>query len=1674
MPFVVYEQENEGANRSPVPFADYGQDSPALVVAAALAIPVARFEQLRFDSRPCTLRMKSATPLYLDTKRVPLMPHTNKSLLLFFCLNISFSLQAQSQLPARAAPAKVVIFCAPAVEATTRGHLQNAWLAAVMSRYLPRRLEPIEGIAVLEPRDLGESGGLFSGFGQNYDESRLFDAAISHGATHAIVHTYDFEGKEKRLTCLLEVLNLADRTVVYTIDESFPIARAGAVLDKHIFDIMNVLNVSVDPTTQKSLKRNLIAATGKTLKALGQAIESTRTNEDTAKVLDKFRKVCRKDERLSLAYLEAGTLALNSRNYAEAAQFFYHVVTRNGLSYPALYVACCTSFMKAGNPDMAERILDFAREAGWDTPELAVERARVYEADNDQDRALPAYRTVLGLLPNNPFALAYLARYCNSDGKPDSALLLSDRLVGQSGFAGPAALERGKALYAKGDFARAAKSLEQAATLLPDAPLPHLYLASIYDKDGQFDQAAKSYEKALVTMPNDIDVLLKTTTALKRSGQPEHALEILKKSASQFYNTKTVTIETGLLEFALGDTASARLHLETCIHSTPPDGRVLLTMGAIYAAAGETDKALAVYDKAIAVVPDADGAQVALAGLYLAKGQADRAAQILAQVKPTEPPQRNLCRLLGDIAFLRGELDRADNYYVKERTTHGVTTHLQKRIAVIAFKKGDLSRAQLESDKLIESAPSDPAGYYQRAIIAMRRKQINDVTTYLAQAELLGEPDSGVYSELGSGFAAAGNYDRAIDAYRKEIKTFSGNQDALKGLAEAYLKTGNDTLAAKTFVRLYETDSRQHSHSLALAGDLYYKKGNLSRAEAIYLRFIKNGHSDDTVRVHAARIAFDRGDFAAALALLEPLKPSLNSTSAVIRIAAFSYGALKQYDKALPFVRKLAAANTRSRDITELAALTYDAAGRLQSACKMYSRYLAFGKTDKSADYAFRLAELYEKRNLGKYALPQYQKNIVAYPHDFRNYTQLSRIYLARKQSTKAAQVLIKAATMKSVPPELLLELAHLERKRGKKASSEKAYLTYLSRLPNDSSAWHELARLYYTSKRYRRAIHPLSESARLMPERVEIWYELGDACIRADSTALAAAPLQRALKKDPENIRVANRLQDCYQMLADTTRLISIVETRTNLEPDNFDLVKQLGELYLATGQVDRGITVLENASRLKPSDTGIHIALANLYRAKNDAPRRLAHLDAALGYAPRNVSLHFEKAQFLLESGRQEQAELSLKKAIELKPAFPEALFLYGILLKSQNSLNKALVRFRGAVRYAPRNPRYQRELAICSQATGNPKTAVRAIGTALSLAPKDPETIRWAGLIYARTGYSARADSLLEKSLALDNNCPACHEALGRIAFAKGNLDRAIAHLQKAVGTDHNNDSALVLLGNAFLRSGDTRSASAAFEKAFAANPHNSEALYRICATRIEQGNIEQASQVLDNNKKLASSGWIHLAQARVNEAKGNSSAAVISYGAALKFIPGNADAHVGLGRSFLAQKKYRSAYTSFAKAVSVDPSNADALVGRGEAYFGLGKLSSAAADFMKAAAIQPRHERAYYLAGVSYNRLKQYSNAVGALRRAVVYHDKSAPIHYQLAVGLAGALLYKEAVDNYEKAAKLDEKEYGVTGYRSAGDIAHNKLKDNRAAKKYYSKFLDAGGKDTKIKKLVETL
>lgn len=1578
-------------------------------------------------------------------------------------------------LAAHAAPSKTgktALLIARPVEASAMGAVANAWFSALTESYYRLRYQPLDEVEILPSDKLEKAITGFANYGRAVAQNDLLSAAKSMGASHILSHNYEVTPKDGSTYYYLEVVSVADNQVVATFEKNFPLGEFGKALDEAIAAVNPKMGIKPSGAAEKAMKSPIVSADPKNLQALGIAIFEAQDVEP-AKAAQEFVKVTSRDPKMGLAHYEAAMRFAAIGDNAQAAQMLDNFSVQCNVAYASLYAMTSKYYRQNNSIERALYVLNKAEKEGLTTLGLALEKAQILEKSGKVAEAQAAYQKVLTIEPNQPDALILTARRDRLDKRYPEAIAKAEKLIKLGKFTNEALREKGLSLAAQKQFQQAEAVLLEAAKQSADDPDINLALGEIYSGAKKYVEAAQRYEKALKGMPNNLEVLLSIARAYSAAKRPQDALAVLIKNQQNFYASKEVVREMGLLEYEVKDTANARKHLEATITLSPPNGRSYLALGNIYAAFGDASRAIPMYEKAEELVEDKLEPQVALAKLHVQSKNLDKAMPYVNKVLSVKADYPGLGRVKGDVLFGRGDWQGALDAYLNERKLSGADAYLQKQISISYYNGNNPANAELGFKKLIEIDPKNAEGYYYLAVISLKLGKLPEVRTYLSQADILGKSDPALYASLAKAYTEKNQPDLAAEAYVSSLKGNPKNQDSWLGLAAVYEKAKKDSLAADAWYKAYQLAPDKNSAMLARAGHILYKANILKLARQYYTEFLSKKFADPTVNLNNGRMAYAEKNWNDVIAMLATMAEPAASETEVLRMLAEAYANTNKTTEALLTSEKLANKNPKDPAAVEMAALAYDKAGDLKKAASMYQRYLALPKSGKHQEYAYRVGQILEQAKQAPMAIEQYQKNTTEYPADWRNHERLGALLKEAGRYSDITKSLAGSSAKPDAPPTLSLLLAQAYVKVGQPQLAAPAYERYLAKSASDSAAWLELGTIYYSQKAFEKAISPLSKASVLMPKNTDVLLKLGMSFFQTKRLLEAADPLGRALAAGSKDAAVLQALSDCYRSLKDTSNLVEVLQLRIINESSNYEIANELGSMLMARGELDKAISALEAAARVKPTEVGLHMQLAGLYAKKSDAKMQGLHINAAYSYAPNNAEVTFAKAQYHLLTGQPAEARTYLVKTIEIDGKNTRALSMYGSMLKGDKKYREAFEQYNAASKLEPNNVEFMLEMGQCAYLTGKNTVALKVVARALEIEPGNPKVLVWAGVFNLKEANDDKALEYLMQAQQLDKNCAMCDEYLGQIYLTKGNFSKAVDHLDAAAKRSAGNDNVLVKLARALSLSGQGERAIELCNKALAINAQNDEALYLLCAVSIERGQVGNAEATLMRSKGSRTSGWIYLAQGRIAEARGDLSSAMSSYKLAARVLPSNSDMQMGLGRVLLAQKKYDEAIEAFGVASGLEPNNPQVFVGMGQAYAGQKDFASAKEYFKEALRVAPGDEMAHYMIAQTAAKQGETMEAITAARQGIAQAPRSGKLNLLLGELLSGAKQWTEAIDALEKAAR-NEQGLAAQAYKLIGDIYYRQMVDNRNARKYYTKHLESGGNDPAVRQALTKL
>jgi protein O-GlcNAc transferase len=184
-------------------------------------------------------------------------------------------------------------------------------------------------------------------------------------------------------------------------------------------------------------------------------------------------------------------------------------------------------------------------------------------------------------------------------------------------------------------------------------------------------------------------------------------------------------------------------------------------------------------------------------------------------------------------------------------------------------------------------------------------------------------------------------------------------------------------------------------------------------------------------------------------------------------------------------------------------------------------------------------------------------------------------------------------------------------------------------------------------------------------------------------------------------------------------------------------------------------------------------------------------------------------------------------IRRAIVLKPNWPEAHNNLGLTLAAAGQLDQAITAYKRSLELRPNYANAFYNLGIALKARGQLADAIAAHRRAIALQPTYVEAYTNLGIDLAELGQRDEAIACLRAAIAHRPAYAQAHYNLGNIFKDEEKLDEAIAAYRQAIAADPRLAQAYNNLGNTLTANWQIDEAAAAYRQALALDPNSSKA-------------------------------------------------------------------------------------------------------------------------------------------------------------------------------------------------------------------------------------------------------
>ena len=503
-------------------------------------------------------------------------------------------------------------------------------------------------------------------------------------------------------------------------------------------------------------------------------------------------------------------------------------------------------------------------------------------------------------------------------------------------------------------------------------------------------------------------------------------------------------------------------------------------------------------------------------------------------------------------------------------------------------------------------------------------------------------------------------------------------------------------------------------------------------------------------------------------------------------------------------------------------------------------------------------------------------------------------------------------------------------------------------------------------------------------------------------------------------------------------------------INPNHPDANHNLGILSISKNKSQDALNFFKVALEANPKMEQFWASyIDTLIRDKQlDKARKLINEGKELGFPLENENLNRIAIEFH-KLGRLDDAEITLRDLIKVKPLLADAHNNLGITLQELGRLREAEVSFRQAINLDPKFAKAFYNIGNLLKISGKLEKAETIFRHVIILDPKFHQAFNNLGSTLLALNKLEDAQTVLMQLLKFKSNYPEAYLNLGITYYRLGNLSDAEINLRQAINYKPDFVQAYNDLGLTLKKIGKLTDAEASFRKAIALDPQFTSARNNLGVTLQNLGKLRQAEAlfrelILINSEIPEFHNNLGLTFYDLGKFKDSEE----SFKKAIILNSSFASAYNNLGITLRKLQKPKEAEINFRKAITLEEDFAGAHNNLANVLKEFGNLEDAENSYETAIALKHDYREAMLNLSSAYDYMNDYVKAVNILEKLF----KSNLDNYGLRAGIALSIF------SFLKTDFVKSREYLIGSSKINSDLS-SKSKNEKIYYGYLSKILD---------------
>lgn len=249
-----------------------------------------------------------------------------------------------------------------------------------------------------------------------------------------------------------------------------------------------------------------------------------------------------------------------------------------------------------------------------------------------------------------------------------------------------------------------------------------------------------------------------------------------------------------------------------------------------------------------------------------------------------------------------------------------------------------------------------------------------------------------------------------------------------------------------------------------------------------------------------------------------------------------------------------------------------------------------------------------------------------------------------------------------------------------------------MTRRPESLSACFLKGRILIAAGRNAEAIDCLSDAARRGTGKPDILATLAGCLARCGRLADAEARCREALAQDPYQMFARECLIDVLDRQDRGSDVVAELSLAIEYAPERVDWAQRLFDIYQLIGMFDEALRIAERTQAEHGESFASYFMLTMAHYTRRDMPAAIAAAYRALAFNSRSAEVQLTLGKALIALDRTEEGVAACRRALRLRPDYPEADFHLGMIQLAQQ-------------KYRDGWPRWERRFAMAGYRTRRP---------------------------------------------------------------------------------------------------------------------------------------------------------------------------------------------------------------------------------------------------------------------------------------------------------------------------------------------------------------------------------